>query len=274
MEAILSWRVRRAEVRAFGLTALANAFDAVQSSAAKQACLMWLRPSLRGVTEREIRTALPSASPGGKDADKPWTLRHHYRVNLEGCRCGVLDRVQAAFVGLFTSLSNVLASAAVYGDAKLAGYVMWTWGCDVDGSDHEFLLRSGMFPSLATKFSMETLRDDTPVDKPARGPAVNWKPWKLEEVRSGLMAGWLSKYQVLSHVASAPDDAVVGGTGISSAVATGAGGMVSSHGTQLRIVVTVSCFVCAISSLASLLCVSLWYRCCVALETRSRRDCL
>lgn len=195
---------------------------------------MWLRPSLRGITEREVRTALPSTA-AGKDTNRPWTMRHHYAVGLEACDTSTLNKLQAAFINVFTAMSDTLSSASALCDPTLSAYVMWTWGCDVGTRDHEFLLRSGILPLLASKFSLDAILDEkahaeaVDSNRSASSSAArpSWKPWRLDDIRTGLLSGWLSKHQVLVHILAAPISAIVVDTGVtplSAASASAAGG--------------------------------------------------
>lgn len=215
LAAILAWRNRRAAARTFALSSLATALSSVSSPAVKRAVIMWIRPALRGVTERAVRTAVPSQASATKE--RPWVLRHHYAVHLEGCTTSATDKLQAAFISLYTVLSDTLSSSAALNDPVLTAYIMWTWGCDADARDHEFMLRSGMLPNLAAKFSFESILEDRHVAEHAdagrlhehRRAATTWQPWKLDDIRAGLVSGWLSKHQVIAHALAAPARAVL-----------------------------------------------------------------
>lgn len=234
LDAVLKWRNRRASARTFGLAAFTQAMTSIASLSAQRSVLMWLRPALRGVTEREVRTAVPthvkSSAAGRKAAlsEHPWTLRHHYSVHLQGCSEFVMDKLQAAFVTLFTNLSVALSSAAAVNNQALMATVMWVWGCDVDAQDHEFVLRSGVLTRLASKFSLEVLMAESHSADGAEAGASKrvdsgWKPWRLDEIRNGLLSGWLSKHQVIAHVLAAPDAAVVAGPSSASESEAAAG---------------------------------------------------
>jgi hypothetical protein len=102
---VLLWRCRRAQSRLFGLTALTELYNSLQSSQAKRSVVLFLRPALRGVVERETvaESAAGSAAVGvgfgagsaAKASDRPWTLRHHYMAHLEGSGSTVRDQVRA-----------------------------------------------------------------------------------------------------------------------------------------------------------------------------------
>jgi hypothetical protein len=174
---VLLWRCRRASARAFGLSALAELYASLASSAAKRSVVLWLRPALRGALERDTAAPpagtasappmLPGALAAAKVSDRPWTLRHHYLVHLEGCGAGVTDRVQAAFVGLYTALSESIATAGVAGDVALAACVLWTWGVTFEPADHEFILRAGVLPTLGGLMAVNNMLEDKAAALPA-----------------------------------------------------------------------------------------------------------
>ena len=105
---VLLWRCRRAQSRYFGLTALNELYNGLKSSAAKRSAILFLRPALRGVVERDSLGEESAGSAPGlggtssgaiKASDRPWTLRHHYMAHLEGSGTQAQDKVRAPMGG-------------------------------------------------------------------------------------------------------------------------------------------------------------------------------
>ena len=141
---LLRRRAARAAYRAFGLNALATLLSVVELPGVHVDGLVRLRPALRGqMTTEEVRA--------------PWLLRHCYMNHLDACDAKTLDAVQAAFITLYTRLTDLLTRASAIGDPCLGQMVLWTWGCDIEPRDHEFLLRVGLLPELQKLMGLETL---------------------------------------------------------------------------------------------------------------------
>ncbi len=60
------------------------------------------------------------------------TIRHHYMKALEGCPAPLQHRVQAAFISLYTQLSELLDQAAADKHHQLLSVVLWNWGLDFE----------------------------------------------------------------------------------------------------------------------------------------------
>lgn len=141
---LLRRRAARAAYRAFGLNALATLLSVVDLPGVHVDGLVRLRPALRGdISGEEVRA--------------PWLLRHCYMNHLDACDAKTLDAVQAAFITLYTRMTDLLTRASAVGDPCLGQMVLWTWGCDVEPRDHEFLLRVGLLPELQKLMGLETL---------------------------------------------------------------------------------------------------------------------
>ena len=59
-------------------------------------------------------------------------VRHHYLKALEGCPAPLQHRVQAAFIVLYTHLSQLLTQAVADGNGPLLRTVIWNWGLDFE----------------------------------------------------------------------------------------------------------------------------------------------
>lgn len=144
---LLRRRNARARYRAFGLSALAALLNGMELPSALVDATLPLRPALRPRLHESIADTQQT----------PWTQRHHYLNSLEGCAPAIIDEVQKGFLGVYTRLGSLLTRAAAEGDPCLGSVVMWTWGCELEPRDHEFLLRVGLAPTLAGLGSVETL---------------------------------------------------------------------------------------------------------------------
>lgn len=163
---LLRRRAARAQYRAFGLSALAHLLNGMEMPSALVDATLLLRPALRPHLHSSLTTDAPT---------KPWTLRHHYLNNLEGCAPPAIDTVQSGFLGVYTRLATLLNRAAAEGDPCLGSAIMWTWGCDLEARDHEFLLRTGIASTLARLTSMAgqpTVEPSADDAQPSPSPAA------------------------------------------------------------------------------------------------------
>lgn len=131
LRALFARRRVRACQRLYGLKAQNALLGAVSLSSATLDALMFLKPAFRGrirfvedlISEgRDVSAVVPDVA----------SIRHHYLKALEGAPSPLQDLVQAAFIALFTRLSEVLASAASEGDLALGRAAMWNWALDFE----------------------------------------------------------------------------------------------------------------------------------------------
>lgn len=210
--ALLHRRSVRASQRIFGLLSLKALLGALTPQSAQADALMYLRPAMRGRSE-----FVEGGSSGGVAGAMPdiATIRHHYMKALEGCPAALADRVQAAFISLYTYLSDLLGHAYEDSDPAFGHVLAWCWGLDFEARDHEFLLRIGIIPTLHVMMSLRResqLRSLSEAASSARtdssGEPAKWTPWSVEHVRGALASGSLTKLELLRHMRVAPAAAV------------------------------------------------------------------
>jgi hypothetical protein len=199
LRSLLALRKRRALYRRFGLDGLRSLLSVTSVASAHADTLVWLRPALRGIEETETDDS---------DGRASWTLRRHYLQHLEGCNGLTLDQVQASFVALYTHLAELLNTAVSSADATLSHIVLWTWGCDLEARDHEFVLRVNLVPALKHMLSFaarsaaaeEMIREcDAPAFQAQSSSALR-DVWTVDRVVTGLMSGALTKREVIFHM--------------------------------------------------------------------------
>lgn len=199
LRSLLALRKRRALCRRFGLDALRALLGATSVASAHADALVWLRPALRGIEETEADDSDTRAS---------WTLRRHYLQHLEGCNGVTLDQVQASFVMLYTHLAELLNMAVSGADATLSHVVLWTWGCDLEARDHEFVLRVNLVPALKSMLSFvsrgcaaeQMVRECNASEFQQQSPTALRDVWTVDRVVTGLMNGSLTKREVVFHM--------------------------------------------------------------------------
>jgi hypothetical protein len=123
-------RVRACQ-RLYGLKAQCALLGTLSFTSAQVVALSFLRPAFRGRV-----SFLEGMAQEGRDTAAAQTdvssIRHHYLKALEGSPAPLQDRVQAAFIALYTHLCEMLSQATADGNTALANVVLWNWGLDFE----------------------------------------------------------------------------------------------------------------------------------------------
>ena len=128
VRALFTRRQARACQRLFGLKAQRALLGAVTFASAQTTALEFLRPAFRG----RVRFVEELQASGRDAATDVSAVRHHYLKALEGCPAPLQHRVQAAFIVLYTHLSQLLTQAVADGNGPLLRTVIWNWGLDFE----------------------------------------------------------------------------------------------------------------------------------------------
>ena len=216
MKELFARRRVRACQRLFGLKAMRALLGSLSLPSAQTDALLFLRPAFRGrVQFLEDMQRLGGA--GAALMPDITTIRHHYLKGLEGAPTPLQDRVQAAFIALYTHMCDVMAEAAVACNPAVGHVVMWNWALDFEERDHEFLLRVGILPALRRMMSLRKQPDMFPRLIPAGGggggggsvsPSSTWVLWPAAYVGDALQSGAVTKREVAAHMKAAPLGAV------------------------------------------------------------------
>lgn len=233
---LLQWRFARASARSYGLAALASLFASTPGNPAlASTALLHLRASMRGTYERLNDAAAKAAraqaagaekdKESGKDASKDkkdseadasgtWLQRHFLMNGLEGVSSRAMAEISQAHAALYTQLGHLLAYALSARRPQVASLVMWAWAVDASPRQHGFLARSGILTALGglsslPAIAMEHLDDGAPSTwGPVGSDRVSWRPWRMDHVIACLSAGTITKFDILCHIAAAPDAVV------------------------------------------------------------------
>jgi hypothetical protein len=149
-------------------------------------------------------------APASDDANGPSPLiraheTHHYLTGLEGCPASVTRGVHADFASLYASLLSLLRRSLADKNVTLACHLLSSWALDFDPSDAPFLLRLRILDSLRSILSLRRLGRCVSAGLVINEPhGLHWHPWPLDDVRSGLAHGRITKRIVLEHLRSAP----------------------------------------------------------------------
>lgn len=194
--AVLERRRVRAAQRRFGLQAQRALLGCLSFSSAKVDSMLNLHSALRG----RVAFYESSASTNAPDAGRPDVscVRSHYGKAIEGAGNFLCDRVQGAFLSLYTYTAELLAECTAEVDPGLMFVLLRAWAVDFEARDHEFLLRVGLLSAIRRLLSLRS-----PGVPPSEHPA-EWVPWPADYVRGALSSGTLSKREVIVHMLEAP----------------------------------------------------------------------
>jgi len=148
------------------------------------------------------------------------SVRHHPLKGLEGVDVSARRAVFSAYVEVGVLVAELQAASETHGQPLLSHVCQWLLGTDQQASEHEFLLRAGIVPRLHASFSIvprALLGDGNPgnavVETETEGGVTSggvsstsgagWVPWSEEFIRRALPSGTLSRWELLSHAASA-----------------------------------------------------------------------
>jgi hypothetical protein len=211
---LLERRLARATYRRFGLRCyrallMASTYSSVQVHAIRHLKAALGAQVTQAIKAEEGKRPEDKALEGPREltsAVEPFHGRHHYLKGLEACPEHVTEAVRKDFSVLFTFLLTLLKKALLDKNVTLACYILSAWSLDFEGVDSQFLLDAKILKSMHSLLSLSRLsRCITAGIVITENHGLNWTAWPVEDVRSGLAQGRITKRIVIEHMRSAPE---------------------------------------------------------------------